>query len=313
MRILVSCLLFIVCVVGIDRLLGRALAHVSTQIETGDRTGGLAKQAVKHRDFPILVFGSSRALHHVVPSVLEARLGLKVWNAGVDGQSIEYARFVQALMLQQKSRAKLLVLTSEPSDFTSARFRGFLLPEYFGASEEIDALLLDRSRFEFIKLLSHSYRYNSRILAMARQLVKPDVIGHGGYVPLTGELPEGLSSPPPPVPEESTFADSEKYVRLYRDFIQAARLHQMEVLLVIPPRYVAVNSQDAVWERGMRTFRKLADETHAELFRYDGRPEFANRKVFRDAQHLNDQGARDFSQLLAADIAVRYPELARAR
>jgi len=309
--------LFAVGLLVLDRAAGFAIGALAEQTMTGETTGGLVRQALAHRDSDIIVFGTSRARRHIDPVILEQELSATAWNAACDAQSIPYALVLETLLLEQDTSAKLLVITAEPTDFLAPNTRAHVLAPWVGKSDAVDEELYALTTFEPLKLLSVSYRYNSRLLALLKQRFSPTDIGNKGYLAMEGELPAELQQP---LKDEglslSDLPNREAAERQHRKFMSLARERGIEVYVTISPRFVAPGSDEPeTRELILSELERIADEEGAKMSRIDEvtHPELNAPEMFRDPDHLNGEGARRFSRLLAAELARAYPELFSSR
>src|SRR5215468_9505251 len=78
-----------VLIVIMDISLGTGLGHLYRKTHTGE-SGGLINDALSRRP-QVLLLGSSRVRHHAMPAVLNRKLSLSAYNAGMDGQDFLYA------------------------------------------------------------------------------------------------------------------------------------------------------------------------------------------------------------------------------
>ena len=95
-------LAFIAGLVAIDRTTAYCLTKLLHGITTGQASGGLINAALQKADSSVLVFGSSLACHHIDPVTIEKLTGRSCFNAGCDGQNIDYARMLEALLLKKE-------------------------------------------------------------------------------------------------------------------------------------------------------------------------------------------------------------------
>src|SRR6266699_3997963 len=76
-------------IVIMDIALGASLGWLYRKTNTGE-SGGLINDALS-RNAQVLLLGSSRMRHHAMPALLNRKLSLTAFNAGLDGQDFLYA------------------------------------------------------------------------------------------------------------------------------------------------------------------------------------------------------------------------------
>jgi hypothetical protein len=297
---------FLVGLVAIDRGLGAVLAASHARVRSGGEAG-LVNLALSRADVDLMVFGSSRAVHHVDPSVLEARLGVRAHNAGCDGQGLLYARMLEALLLARDTGTRLFLLQVDPKDLFMAQereelHRAMVFAPWFGESPEVDAILERRGPTTRIKLWSHTYRYNSMLLPILANLARPEPAHADGFVALGGRLdPARHTGRDGFAPEEpSPWMEG----RL-RAFVRAGRDAGIEVAVFSGPRYRFGRPRPADETAALERLAALVRDEGARFLALDEQtvPALRDAALYRDPAHLNRDGAAIFSTRLAERLA----------
>lgn len=305
-RSLLLVVVFLAGLFALDRGIGLALSRVFERLETGAQVG-LANYAIRQTDAQIVVFGSSRAVYHVDPAVLERELGLTAFNAGSPGQSIRYARAIEAMLLDNGSRARLFLLHVDPKNLWGDRQGLQRLAPFYGRNPAVDALLEATSPTARWKLQVASYRYNSLLLPMLGNLLRDRPSPGNGFRVIPEDRPRNLE----PVDEPWEPGEiHEDMSRLYVDFIEAAREQDVAVALVDGPRWRPAGRRE-VDRIGHAHLEALAREHGAAWIVIDERsdPVFGQARWFADVAHLTGEGARVFSERLAEQLRplLRHP------
>src|ERR1041385_987796 len=102
-------------IVIVDIALGASLGSLYRKTRTGE-TGGLIHAALS-RDAQVLLLGSSRMRHHAMPAVLNRKLSLTAYNAGMDGQDFLYAVMLFDLWQRSNPPPSAIVLNIDPDSF----------------------------------------------------------------------------------------------------------------------------------------------------------------------------------------------------
>ena len=115
-----------------------------------------------------LIMGSSRAAHHYVPQIFEDSLGMSCYNAGSDGQCIYYHYTLLASMLERGARPKAIIYEVMDLDAVVSKSETFTLDAaierltaHYGEFSVINDLFKHKDWKEKIKLMSHTFKYNS--------------------------------------------------------------------------------------------------------------------------------------------------------
>lgn len=297
-RSLLLVLAFAAGLFAIDRGLGLVLSEAASRLVTGEQVGRI-NHALAQKDAQIVVFGSSRAAHHIDPAILREDLGLSAFNAGAPGQSIRYARALEALLLERGTRARLFVLHVLPRHLwgvSAAPLQRFA--PFYGESPALDAMLDATRPQAWLELQSEAYRYNSLVLPILGNLVRDRRPPGNGFRAIPSDRPQNLvpRSPADPAPGP---VDPE-IGRLYVDFIEAARRRGIEVVLVDGPRW-RPDGFRPVDRIGQAYLERLARDQHAAWIVIDERnaPVFEDARYFSDIAHLTREGAGIFTRELA--------------
>lgn len=143
-----------------------------------------------HED--ILIFGSSRALHHYNPKVIEDSLGMSCYNVGAGGQNIYYhLALLKSTLEHYTPKIVILELMSIDFEITPSQWDkeklGTLLP-FYHKSEAAKVAVLRRGNFEQFKNISQIYGFNSLQYNIMRNNFCPTNNDIQGFVPILGRV-----------------------------------------------------------------------------------------------------------------------------
>ena len=252
---------------------------------------------------PVLIVGSSRALHHYISTVLSDSLRRPCFNAGRDGQGVI---FYDAVLQQVFARYKpdLVVLDLNPRELEpeskSYDRLSELLP-YLHTHPTLQRVVDLRGPFERLKRISRIYPYNSMLFAIVLHNL-PQQLGakrERGFLPLYGHAP-GHRAP------------TGEHARLSAHHVDplkvAALLHIVEIVRTSGCRLCVVVSPTLSIDRSeepRELIAKLLAQADVPFWDYSGDPNFLrNAYLFYDESHLNVTGARRFSRLIAARLVA---------
>jgi hypothetical protein len=285
-------LLLVFIVVAIfDYVFGTILRHYYFKQESGLQYRTTYSMEQTKED--VLIFGASRANHHYHPDVFEKRLNLSYYNAGRDGAPIFYHYAVLKCILKRYT-PKIVVM-----DFTGEEFRkdqqnydrlSSLLP-YYKRHPEIRPIIELRSPYEKIKLLSSIYPYNSAIFTIAVGNTEFNKKRRGdikGYIPLTGVWNEPIITDN----TQSNYEVDSSCVNAYRSFIKDCINAGTRLYIVCSPYFFRTTQTDISFSMAQR----IAKENYIPFFNFFKDSSFtSNASLFSDMVHLNDDGAKLFS------------------
>lgn len=250
----------------------------------------------------IIILGSSRAYHHYIPSMIEDSLGMSCYNLGFDGQNIyfHYALFNSMLA---RYTPKLVVLDLIPSDFAHTPGRDMetiadLYPYYQrnGGVDEIVRL----PDFNWLTLQLSLLKYNSRVYGIMERLL----IGNEkqtdhlkGYAPLAGNiLPENLRKSVSRNKAEGKAPEYDKTKIEYLSKLISLCESRGIILLAFVSPYWQSDSHDFAIDT-------LFINHSVPLFDYSDDKHFVlNNYLFKDNTHLNNEGAKLYTDLVIKDM-----------
>jgi hypothetical protein len=269
-------------------------------IETGDLGGFVNK--VRKVKAEIVILGSSRARHHYDPEILKSTFKTSVYNAGCDGQGIPYVRGMVDLLLKDYT-PKLLIIDVDPTSlsFSQDKFDSVtILAPFIDESEEIRRILYSRGPFEPIKYLSRSFRYNSKPLAILKNINAQDS-SISGFVPeRRTSVPLSQTAIELTRPVNNWYAD-QGLVQLLQEIIRQAKLKGVKIILSNSPRWRSDSKVDPMQIPLMSFLRGIAlqQKTPYLSVTQENTPVFHDASLFADYAHLNERGATIFTNILS--------------
>lgn len=246
----------------------------------------------------LMILGSSRAAHHYVPQIFEDSLGMSCYNAGSDGMCIYYHYGILASRIQRGCPPKMVILEVINTDVEVSKGASFTMDAalerytpHYGEFDEIDSLFAFNGWKEKVKLMSKTYKYNSKLV----QTIKCNYIPwpeDRGYEALNGvmEVKEGEKTADvlSPVSEDQNI--EERKLLYLQKFIDDCKANNIELVMCYSPYY----GQSV--PKSIRIIEEMATKNNVPFLNYGEDERFQNPEYFRDASHLNDTGAKEFSK-----------------
>lgn len=290
--------LFFTTVAVLDFMIGAVLEHFYFTQKAGSQYR--MNYAVKKSNADIMIFGSSRAVYHYVPTLFEKNIGLSCYNAGSLDQHIlyHYAIF-ESVLKRHKPRIVILDITSAEFKLSKQSYDklSILLPLYKEFPEVRQVINL-RGPYERIKFLSKTYPYNSSLLMIAGGNTKyfadrkADI---NGYIPLKKTYAEPITSSPYP----SYLIDTVK-LSFFKRFVEDCRKNDVLLYLVHSPEFFLHNNND----QSLELVRKIAEEYGVSFYDFNDDSDFtSNPSLYSDPYHLNYNGANVLSLKLIEKIS----------
>ena len=281
---------------GIDIATGLVFDKLTLSAKRG-YTGRNEFIADKLHD-PVLIFGSSRSVHHYDPQVLADSLGVPCYNCGQDGMGIItfYGRF-KLLTARYTPR---LIIYDVTTDFDLRRndnvtYLTWLKPYYNRPG--IDSIFWHVEPTERVKMLSNMFRYNGKAL----QIITDNKPGDDNDDALKGFVPlNGIMTYDKEEDATKTQVDFDP-VKLYyiSRLVKDCSAKGIRLVFAISPLYNSVKQPDAY----LADFLTLARKQNVPVINHYYDTRFAtNKNLFQDTYHMNRSGAEIYTSILAHEI-----------
>jgi hypothetical protein len=241
-----------------------------------------------------LVFGSSRACHHYDSEVLADKLQSTVYNCGRDGMGVIYnSAMISAITARYKPKCVIIDLRQDEFTISDDGKISPLFP--YQDNEIVKSYYHYNGPFENLKLISQIYPYNSILINLLLGITSYDkkrTEEHNGYLPLNGTTAKKYIRL-----TETNLVDTAK-VNCFRALLAKLNKAGILTLVVISPAYsVNIDGKTAALATEMCSrFKsiKFLNFTRGQLC--------TEGQYFYDVSHLNREGAKVFSNELAAQI-----------
>ncbi len=286
-------LLFLIGLFLIDMLIG----YACDTLMANAKGGNTYRNNVIWNDVSsdILIFGSSRAVHHYDPGILTDSLGGSCFNCGQDGNGIIY-NYARYQYIRRKKSPKIVIYDVTPAfDLLlgpdNHRYLGGLKPyyDYSGVSDVFCTV----DKTEKIKMQCKSYKYNSIYLQfLTDNLFPKDEIGNNGFIPIEKEL-DTLK-----IGEQDVYLHFDKQKILFLNkFVEESV--DTKVIFVVSPTWYGMKQEY------FTPIKDLCKENGLLFIDYSNDTKYLhNNDYFSDGQHLNRKGAEKFSKELAHYINI---------
>lgn len=241
----------------------------------------------------ILIFGSSRAIHHYNPQIIEDSIGMSCYNCGQDGNGIVLF-YGWWQMIKDRYLPKVIIYDVNP-DFDlligedNCKYLGWLRSEY--DYEGVKKVFEDIDSTEKYKMMSMMYRYNSKFLQNITDYVHPLFnISPNGYLPLEGEMDKMKIKEERKEMGSSYAFDSQKLTYI-EAFIKDTKERGVQLIFVASPVWYGMSKD--VYAPLVEEFKKYK----VPFYNYYNKKNYVhNDKMFKDGSHLNAYGADEFTR-----------------
>jgi len=293
-------LLFIFIVICVDFFIGLVFSSLYAK----------AKSGLAYKEYnifnkthePLLIFGSSRAEHHYMPDIISKETGIESYNCGREGVGI-FFHYAVLLATLNRYTPKVIVLELGHRNFY-LRSKSFgpdavkvAAPFYGKISKEFDSLLV-RNNFDYFLYNSNLYKYNQKFFPILSGAIRNEE-NYDGYVPVTGVL---SSVPKDSIPKVYTI--SYDLINVTEAFILKAKKKKIKLIIVLSPSYRKLPKEFETYVSSLQTKYNIDVINHYKDTSFLNNPEY-----FRDFDHLNDEGAKRFSEIISKEISyiIKHP------
>lgn len=286
-RFITYIIIFFCAVFVIDRAVGVVCDYLYSHAKGGDTKH--TYDVFNKVTADIIILGSSRAVHHYVPTIIEDSIGLSCYNCAYDNQGIinMYGRYK---MIAKRKKPKYVICEILPSldifkDVDDIKYLNSFKP--FRDNPELAEIIKDYSPIEYFKTNSYIYRYNTSIFQIFKNYTEHGRIYEGkGFSPNKGKM----NYTPEPHKEIIGKVDSFK-VKYIHKLIEATKKDSVHLIFTASPRYNADNDSSFALLKDICKQKDIPFITFYKDSCLNKRKE-----LFKDRSHLNSDGAYIFTK-----------------
>jgi hypothetical protein len=323
----------------LDRGLGTALAtrptdHRNPTHLTGNPLLDRKLSQTEHQAADVVIVGSSRALRGLNPSLLQQTLAgqgqpkLRIYNFGINGATAQVVETLVRHWIIPVQRPRLLLWLDGARAFNSSRpdqtFRAIVNSSVYRQWTQPAATR--QSAPPVPTWLAWSVAYPHRqvlwqtLSAPFRAQVSTAVTDAGplqpdGFVPVNRNWAQLKADPTIPVvsgDHDRDYADfriSGEQSQALERLLQFSQQHQVALIFVNPPLTRAyLDTPRLQAEAQFRTLLQTQEQAGRLRFLDYGQTWGDRPDYFSDPSHLNQTGATAFTQVLAQDARIAWPQ-----
>ncbi len=300
-KFLIKIFLLFSLVVLFDFAYGMAMKHIVKNIHTGGQ--GRDNYICNKADEDILIFGSSRAVHHYNAQMLEDSLGMSSYNCGEDGNGI-ILNYGRLSMIKERHAPKIIIedvsTTFDIFKNDNHQYLGWLKPHY--DKEDIDKIFLAVDESEKYKMASQMYRYNSKFIQYLLVYLTGISSSSGikGFRPINAPFNAMKVHKNPKKLLENYEVDSLKYefFNKFIDLSEGSRLY-----FVVSPMWYGTDSLK------YSSIKAICKDRNIPFYDFSNDPKYVhNNDLFRDGTHMNAKGADEFTRDLIKLLKAHKPD-----
>ncbi|TBN06538.1 hypothetical protein EYD45_01245 [Hyunsoonleella flava] len=176
-------IVLIVLFFATDLVVFNCLKRIDEKVLTGQGVGKVNHFLSLKDSVNLLVFGSSRALHHVNPKVLDDNS----YNMGADGKRLGYSA---ALISSLNKNEQIILVHIDPKSIYNSEYKGediLGLLNVTKRNNDIDDFIFENFPKEiYLSKIFKCYVYNGKVLSLIKNFLTPkyNYEGYIGYDPI---------------------------------------------------------------------------------------------------------------------------------
>lgn len=285
---------FFLVIAILDFSFGKMCTYLNSHAKGGDTKSHyyIAKECKED----VLIFGSSRAVHHYIPYLIEKKLNMTVYNCGTEGNGI-LLMYSYLRMITQRYTPKVIVydVCSEFDIYANDNTKYLGWQKRFYDEPGIKDVFNDVNKVEQYKMYSNFYRYNTDFIQMLGDNFKPQKqVLYGGYKPFF----EVMNTTAHDILESNKILCWDPLKKKYwNNFIELCHERNIQLVLSFSPFYGKTDINE------FNPLIKLCAKNNVLIINNYTEQNFAKHpEWFSDPSHLNNTGAVYFSRQFANEL-----------
>ncbi|MBF0596553.1 hypothetical protein [Faecalibacter rhinopitheci] len=259
-------------------------------------------------DVDLAVFGSSRAMIHINPQILEDSLHMKTHNLGLNGSKfkMQYYRFLK--YLDNNPHPKTIVWNLDTFSFSH-------IDEVFQPNQYVPFMLWNYKLYTYLKEYENAdwkdylipfYRYEDRKYWQDEiKKAEKETVDKNGYFRQKGfkSYNRKWNVNWATLKAKDAEFDADVYP-LIENLIKRCQQENIQLIFTIAPEFY--KGQDYMLNRNeiVERYKKTLKQYDLPLLDYSKDSISYQQKWFYNTTHLNDKGADEFTRKLARDLQI---------
>jgi hypothetical protein len=261
----------------------------------------------------ILITGSSRALTHFDSRTIESSTGQRTYNIGINGSQTDMQVALFQTYLRHNAKPRLLIHNLDSFTFVASHgdvyFPGQYLP-YLAEEDLYEALRrIDPDTWKARRLPLYGYAVEDMNFTWLTGLRgffgwNPAEDRYLGFQPRYSQWTDDFERLKQANPGGVRFEIEPAGVTALEEMLALCQREGISVLLVYSPVYYEMQALEQNRHEIFARFSELASRYAATVWDYSSSPISFRKDYFYNSQHLNADGAAQFS----ADVAAKLVE-----
>jgi hypothetical protein len=307
---------FFVLVAALAFALDHAINHGLRSIRTS-KFGSFNRVVQGRVNADIIISGSSRALSHYDPRMIQQVTGYSAYNIGMNASQIDFELAVLSTYLMHNLRPKLVVQNLDLFSLETTKSQGIYDPGYY------IPYLGEQDIYRFLREVDPNvwkWKYIPLYGYTVEDMRFTWVWGLLGCIGVSGPEDYYLGFNPRDRVWNADFSHFKAAnrkgvsysimpagVEALEGIIKLCNERKIGLILVYSPEYYEMQEIENNRPEIIRKFQEVADEFGVPFWDYSGSGICRQREFFNNSQHLNREGATFFSADFARRLATERP------
>lgn len=255
--------------------------------------------------FDVLFLGSSRMCHQLNPKIADSILGLRSFNAGLDGIKLTEMNVILECYLKTHKAPKMVVMDLPPESFDSHRFPFFNQNLYYPfLDNEIVFNSLKGHRpvhlfryFPFFQLTEANDEMRQRAVSgLFGKKYSNEGDHYQGFIPPSSDT---IGFPFKQLAGKSGLITREG-INYLKQTIALCSAKKISLAIIYPPAYKSLDLE--LNPDFYPTAKRICDANGVRILDYRNLAIKDDHRFFRDQTHLNKTGSDVFSRRVTQDV-----------
>lgn len=260
-------------------------------------------------DSDIVIYGSSRATHHIDPKIIEDSVDLKVYNFGVNGHNfwIQYLKHLEYLKHNRPPKHIFMCLDYNTLEKIKKLYQLDQFLPYMLWNANIKKYTKSYEGFTILDYYVPAVRYfgreESKIKTIEFALKGKNLQPYKfkGYKGLDIGWNDDLARARKEIGSYVVNIDQAS-VKLFDKFLMECKNNSIEVTLIFTPVFIEGQKFVSNREVAFDLYKKYSEKYELHFIDYSNDSICLNRNYFTNSTHLNQRGAEIFTSKLVQDL-----------
>lgn len=260
----------------------------------------------------IVISGSSRALCHYDPRIIQSVTGHTAYNIGMNASQIDFQLAVLKVYLKHNQRPKVLIQNLDLFSFETTRAGEIYDPGYYMPYMEEPEIYnfflgVDRAVWKWKNIPLYGYTVEDMRFTWAVGLL--GCLGYEnredyflGFNPRQGHWTEDFRRFRDANLNGVSYRMDQAGVQALEQIIRICQSQGIQIVLVFSPEYYEMQALEKNRGELMDRFRAMAAAFKVPFWDWSESPVSRNQEFFNNSQHLNAEGAEQFSREVATKL-----------